>query len=392
MKRVLLLGGSYSDIPLIKEAKRRGMYVITSGNNPKDLGHQYSDEQHFVDFSNKEKALELAKKLSIDYIIPSAHDLSMVTSSYISEQMGLHTLDSYNATLLLHHKDKFKKFVNENNLMSSKSVSFSDLNQALSYQCNLKFPVIVKPIDMGGGKGITKVCDNKDLAEAIQYAFTVSIAKKIIIEEFVEGTLHSCSTFIKNSKVVFIYCDNEHSSNNPYGVSTSTSPMKDKNLVEKRLREQTEKLVSLLHLQDGLLHMQFLYDKKSDNLNIIEYTRRMPGDWYYLPLEKSTGFSYVTNVFNGYVNEEITTDLKEQKGYFSRHCLLSEKEGMLNDIYLDNEIKENIIDSFIWGKCGDIISDITYQKFGLYFLEYNTYEEMMKKTDLLHQLIKLEIE
>ncbi len=105
---MLLAGGSYGDIPLIKKAKELGFYVITSGNVKEDLGHNYSDECHLVDFSDKEELLLLAERLEIDAILPSCHDLSMISCSYVAEMLSLSGYDSYITTIRLHHKDKFR--------------------------------------------------------------------------------------------------------------------------------------------------------------------------------------------------------------------------------------------------------------------------------------------
>ena len=66
MKKLLLVGGGHSDIPLIRSAKRLGYRVITSGNRSKDLGHSESDAYIPCDFSDPQEVLELARSLEID--------------------------------------------------------------------------------------------------------------------------------------------------------------------------------------------------------------------------------------------------------------------------------------------------------------------------------------
>ncbi len=104
-KKLLIAGGGHSDIPLIKAGKELGFHVITTGNNKDALGHKYSDEYHYGDFSNKEEILELAKKLKIDAICACSNDFSAITASYVAEKMGLSGHDSYETTLLLHRAE-----------------------------------------------------------------------------------------------------------------------------------------------------------------------------------------------------------------------------------------------------------------------------------------------
>ncbi len=389
-KKLLVAGGSYGDIPIIKEAKKLGFYVITSGNREDDLGHKFSDEYHLRDFSNKEDILELAKSLNIDAIVPSCHDLSMVTCAYVAEKLCLAGYDSYETTLNLHHKDRFRKISNEIQLLAPKAFSYDNIKKAKEDYELLPIPSIVKPIDLGGGKGITIVTKKEDLNNAINYAFEYSKAKKIVIEEFVEGSLHSFSSFIKNKKVIFYFGDNEYSSVNPYGVATSTSPSKNFNLVRDKLIKEIEKIAEYLHLKDGLLHMQYLLN--DDKINIIEFTRRIPGDWYSIPVKLSTGVNHAYWTLQGYLNGDFSSLYhQEQNGYYSRHCIMSLKNGDIKDLFIDSCIKDNIIDSFIWIDKYNKIDDYIYQKFGIVFLKYNSLEEMEEKTKKINELIKIEI-
>lgn len=389
-KKLLIVGGSYGDIPLIIEAKKLGFYVITTGNNPNDLGHKFSDEVHLRDFSKKDEILELARNLKIDAIVPSCHDLSMICSSYVAEKLSLKGFDSYETTINLHHKDRFRKIATELNLMVPKFLSFENSKEAKDSLKFFSFPCIVKPIDLGGGKGITILHNLDKVDEAIDYAFQFSKSKKIIVEEFVSGTLHSFSTFIKDQKVINYFGDNEFSSVNPYGVCTSTSPSENFDNVKNILIEQTQKVAEAYKLSDGLLHLQYLLD--GNTISIIEFTRRMPGDWYSIPVEFSIGINHAYWTLQGFLDGDFSElQIKEQKGFYSRHCLMASKNGDIEGLYIDNSIKDNIVKEYIWIEQYDKVTDFVYQKFGLYFLKYNSFEEMNEKTASINKLIRVKI-
>lgn len=389
-KKILIAGGSYGDIPLINEAKKLGFYVITSGNREDDLGHQCSDEYHLRDFSKKEDILELAKYLKIDAIVPSCHDLSMVSCSYVAEKLNLPGYDSYKTTINLHHKDKFKKIANNINLMSPKAYSFDNIKTALEYSKTLPIPCIVKPIDLGGGKGITVVNSLDELSAAIHIAFKYSKSKKIVIEEFIKGSLHSFSTFVKDQKVIFYFADNEFSSTNLYGVATSSSPAKNFTNVKNKLIEQTERIARTLNLSNGLLHMQYLMD--ADEIFIVEFTRRMPGDWYSIPVELSTGVNHAYWTLQGYLDGDFSElRQKEQSSFYSRHCVMAKKNGDIDKIFIDKSIRDNIVDKYIWIDKYKRIDDFIYQKFGLLFLNYSSLEEMEEKTKNIDNLIYIKV-
>jgi len=391
-KKVLLIaGGSHSDIPMIESAKKLGYYVVTSGNNPNDVGHKYADEMCLEDFSNKEAMLQLAKKLNIDAICSSSNDFSIITSSFVSEKLNLQGYDSYETTLLIHHKDKFKKFAIKNDFLVPNSQAFTCLKDALKAISTLKYPSIVKPIDLTGGKGITKISTDTEAKKAIENAFSISRAKKIVIDDFVAGSLHSFSTIIRDEKVVFCFGDSEYSYKNMYLVSTSTTPSPNFEYIKKILIEQTEKLARLLNLVDGILHMQYLMN--GEDINIIEFTRRMPGDLYYKPVLYATGINYADFIVKAYCDLDISdVTIPKQSGFYSRHCVMSKKNGVIKNILFDSSIRKNIIDKELWYQRNDIIDNYLTYKAGIIFLKYTSEEEMISKTQDINELIRIELD
>lgn len=389
MKKILIAGGSHSDIPMIKAAKAAGFHTITSGNRSDDRGHQFSDEVHLEDFSNKEAVLALAKRLEIDAICSSSNDFSLISSAYVAEQLGLPGFDSYETTLTLHHKDRFRQLASQIGLPCPKARSFTAEAPFTPADIDgLSFPLIVKPIDLTGGKGVSQVGKMEDLAVAVKKAFDISRAKRIVIEEFFSGTLHSYSTLIKNQKVVFEYADNEFSFLNPYLVSTSTSPARIEKSILPELRASTEKVARHLKLADGILHAQFLANGR--DFIIIEYTRRCPGDFYAIPVQQSTGIDYTQLMLHPCLGVELMPPADfAQKGFYSRHCIMAESAGEIVDIRISDDIKPNIIDSFSLRKPGDHILNHLVDKAGILFLRYSSEEEMVEKNRNINTLVQL---
>jgi len=309
MKKIVILGGSHSEIPLIQEAKKRGLYVITIGNILGN-GHLLADEYHIKDYTLKDEILAFCIEKKIDYICYGAHDLSLVTFSYISEKMGINNFDSLDTTLDLHHKDKFKKIALRNNIKTTKSLSFSK-NEQIDIDI-LHFPIVIKPVDLGGGKGISIVYSKQDLDEAVKIAFEFSKVKKIVIEEFFEGKLHSLSAFIVDKSVKFYYTDDEIiCKTNPFGVCASITSSDGLKIIKNELLNEIEKIANIFNLKDGLLHIQYL--QNGSEFSIIESTRRMPGDLYNIPVELSTSFDYSKTILDFITNSP--TDIVQKNPY-----------------------------------------------------------------------------
>ncbi|MGQ9844464.1 MAG: ATP-grasp domain-containing protein [Spirochaetota bacterium] len=391
MKRVLYVGGSHSDIPLINAAKDLGFYVITTGNRKEDLGHQFSHQFHPCDYSDKEAVLHLAKTLNVDYICPCCNDFSIITCAYVAQQLSLPGFDSYNITTTIHHKDAFRSFCQSHNFPVPRALSFSNIEDAVKSLHNLNFPVIVKPVDLTGGKGVSCIDTKNDAFSLIKRAFDISKEKKIVIEEYIQGSHHGLSVFLINKKVAFYFCDNEHYYINKYLVSGASCPTSVPNNVIIDLCQIYEKMASLLNLKDGIFHTQFIL--KDNKPYITEICRRPPGDLYVKLVEYATGVQYSHYIIKSYTNLTISDiQQKSSNGYYTRHCIMSNRPGKIKNIIIHPEIRDNIFDSLYLMNRGDVITDYLNQKAGIVFIKYNTLEEMKMKALVLHTLIQVEFE
>ena len=399
MKKAFLLGGKFSDIPFIKAAKRMGYYVITSGNNPNDLGHRFSNEVVLEDYSNKEAMLDIAKKLKPDLLIPSCDDYSFLTCSYINDYLQISNFDDFEISKTIHHKNLWRDFAMKNNINSPKAMSFSNINDALKNLDKFESKVIVKPIDSAAGKGVGIIENKNNAKEIINNAFEVSRSKKIVVEEFLEGKRHGFSTIIINKKVVFYFYDNEQYNYNPFAVSgTTTSSELDSNSIENLILE-IEKIAEILNLKDGIFHTQTIARMKNNKMElvIIESCRRCGGDLYAQFVEMALNVDYPSLVINALIKNKKSFEINPinpplYRKFFARQCVMSKKCGTLNKITFKKEIQNNIIDKCMWAKNGDEIKDTARYKAGIIFLEFESKDEMDAKVNSLHKLIDFKLE
>ena len=89
MKKILMLGGAWAQIPAIQRAKEMGLYVISCDYLPNNPGHKFADEYRNISTVEKDQVLELARSEGIDGIIAYASDPSAVTAAYVGEKLGL---------------------------------------------------------------------------------------------------------------------------------------------------------------------------------------------------------------------------------------------------------------------------------------------------------------
>jgi len=390
-RRLLVLNGSHSEVPLIRSAKSLGFYVITTGDSPDLIGHQYSDEYHCMDYSDYESVLTLARKLKIDVICSCANDFGAITAAYVSERLELPGHDSFEVATLLHHKDSFKQFASKHNIPTPKSKCYDDLDMALAGVEQVIFPSIVKPVDMTGGKGVTKILSRTDYESSVIRAFECSRQKRVVVEEFFIGTLHSLSSFLVDHKVEFYFSDNEFSTVNPYAVASSASPAVDVERYAPDLVKAIESIAKALDLVDGVFHIQYIADGRE--AKIIDITRRCSGDLYPYPVSYSTHIDWASWIIRAETGEDCTSFPEiTQSGYFGRHCVMADRNGTVRDVVICDSIRPYICDSLFWWQKGDVIANFQLEKLGVVFLDFGREKGMLELVGELQGLIRVELE
>ena len=214
--RLLILNGSFSEITLIEAAHKLGYYVITSGNAPQLIGHQYADEYIGADYSDKDAILQLVKNNHVDRIVSCANDFGVITASYVAEKMGWPGHDTYENAQILHQKDRFKDLVRRLEIPAPLSVPFDDREKAIAYAAEAAYPIIVKATDLTGGKGILRADNFDEAVKAVDNALNRSRKHHLVIEPFLVGVQQSIDTFVINKKVVASVSNDTFSPINPY--------------------------------------------------------------------------------------------------------------------------------------------------------------------------------
>ena len=398
-KKLLLLGGSHAEIPLIKAAKELGWYVITTGNNRDGLGHPYADKTVFADFSNKEAMLELARTEGVQAVCSGCNDFALLSTVYVCEKLGISGHDSYATSLEIHHKDKYRALATRLGIPtpSAKVVhNETEFEQAIA---TLEFPIIVKPVDLTGGKGIHRAANAIEAREAYKNATSRTREDHIVVEEFVQGTNHGFSAMLVKGKVAFAFADNEQYYINKYLVSGANTPSTTQNASLAKLREYSERIAHELHLVDGILHIQYI-EKADGTPFIIEICRRPPGDLYIKFVKYATGIDYPKFIVKAETGEDISSiaDVPTQE-FWLRHCVMSDHEadengcsGIVRDVSFAPEIHKNIVEKFLWFKPGETITDKLLYKAGIVFFKFDTLEEMTDKTARMTDLVKIVID
>lgn len=377
MKKVLLLCASHNDLGLILSLKKLGYYVVAIGKIRGLIGEKYADRYIPLDYSDKDKVLQLARELRIDAICQCCNDYGVYTAAYVAEKMGLKGYDSYETTLLLHNKDKFKQFAHEHDITTPKSVGYSDIKQAYADIESRSYPLIIKPVDASAGNGISKVDSCEEARVAIKAAFDKSRDKRIVIEPYISGTQHGFCTFLVDRKVVAYCSNNEYSIQNPYRVEIDTFPAENDEEVRKRLIYEIEKMAGLLKLTDGIFHLQYIM---ADHVPyIIEVMRRVLGNMYSVPARFVSGFDWdyweartkcglPCNNIHGF----------GQEGFYAYKTILAKENGIITNIRIPDCYQKYLVDQCFIKSVGDVVEKCDSTPIGFLFFIFSSQQEMKR--------------
>lgn len=265
MKKLLLLGGSRYAIPVIDAAHRLGAYVVTADFLPGNVAHAFSDEYMNVSIIEKEKVLALAQNLNIDGVMSFACDPGVVAAAYIAERMGLPFQCSYESASILQDKGLFRQFLFENGFNTPHAKRYSDKKAPFGDVDFFTWPVIVKPVDSAGSKGVTKVDSPENLKSAIDTAVGGSHNGHFIIEDFLTFKGHHSSTdpFTVNGELKFItYSDQlfDKEAENPYTPAKIVWPSSMERPNQDYLTKEIQRLMHLLGMKSGIYNIESCVD------------------------------------------------------------------------------------------------------------------------------------
>lgn len=396
-KKILFLGGSLFQIPPIKYAKEQGHYVITCDYLPDNPGHKFAHEFHNVSTTDKDAILKLAKELKVDGIVAYASDPSAPTQAYVANKLGLPS-NPYESVEILARKDLFREFLKKHNFLVPKSNSFYNLFDAKNWIDELTFPIIVKPVDSSGSKGVTKVEKKEDIKKAFEYALTFSREKKIVLEEFFvrDGYQVAGDGFVVNGKLVFRCWANEHFDKlcNPLVPIGESFPSIMNNYTLEQAHSETQRLLNLLGIKMGALNFDFHYNKNGD-FSFLELGPRNGGNLIPEVIKYATGvdlIKYTVDSALGFDCSEL--EMKNTKGYYSCYMVHSLHNGVVKEIWYSDEIKNNIIEENIFVKQGDKVNkfDGSNHTLGTMIMKFESQNEMLEKMDNMEKYLKVIVE
>lgn len=377
-KRVLFLGGAYAQVPIIQEAKDRGWYIITCDYLPGNPGHKLADEYYNVSTTDFQGVLELAKKVNPDFVIAYASDPAAPTAAYVSDKLGLPG-NTYNSVKLLSEKDLFRNFLLNNGFNTPRSVSIINENDFENVRF-LSFPIMIKPTDSSGSKGIAKIDNISQLSKAVKYAKSFSRNNRIIAEEYIESygpQIHG-DGFVIDGELIFHYLGDHHYNKaiNPFVPYSTTWPsIQEKHIISK-IEEELNRAISLSGFKNGAINIE-VRTTESGEIFIMEIGPRSGGNFVPQVVKYATNFDMINATLDFYENKDVTIPKINAK-YSAYYVLHNDIDGILKRITISDEIQNKIKEFHQYVKPGEKVNSFqgANAAIGVLLLIFSSQKEM----------------
>ena len=383
MKKLMLLGGIRYLLPVIKAAHEQGYYVITADYLPDNIAHKYSDEYVNVSIIDKEAVLKVAQEKQIDGIMSFGVDPGVVSAAYVAEEMGLPFQCSYEASCILQDKSRFRQFLSEHGFNCPKAKGYDDIDKALRDADAFSWPVIVKPVDSAGSKGVTEVFRKEDLRRAIETASAVSISKHFIIEDYLVADGQSSgseSFFVKGELRYNAFYDQlfELNSPNPFVPMVEQWPsMKDGTVLDD-VRRQLQRLGVIMGFGTGLFNVEWRVS--GGKVYLMEVSPRAGGNRLAEILNYATDVDIImAETLKSVGMEYGNIHEPNYNGNYAIYNLHSNRHGRFAGLAIDPAFeKRYLIEKEVRVEVGDTVEPFAgaNTSIGTLFLRTDTRQEM----------------
>ncbi|MCQ1538195.1 ATP-grasp domain-containing protein [Methanocalculus taiwanensis] len=286
MSSILIIGAGPNQLPAIRMARERGYRVVATDMDPDAEGFALADEFGIVSTRDVAATVEFARHSAMKHPISGVMTMaseSAMTVAAVADALGLPGLPpvaAENATNKVKRQLLFKK----HGILSPRFAIAHDAHDACKKSEELGYPVVVKPADSAGSRGVQKVENSKQMEDAVVEIRTISTITEILIEEFLTGTEHSIEGVVLNGNVIWAGLSDRNYDKKeiypPYFLEDGdTMPTSLDPDIVRAVEEAATKAVHALGITWGPVKGDILIDD-TKGIRILEMAARLSGDYF----------------------------------------------------------------------------------------------------------------
>jgi len=382
-KTLMLLGGSQSQLAAIRMADDLGYRTVLCDYLPDNPGRLLVDVFYQVSTTEKDAVFEVARNELIDGIVAYGSDPAAPTAAYVAEQLGLPGVP-YETARSFCDKRLFREFLEERGFNVPRSTRLSSSSQLEEVE-SFKLPLIVKPVDSSGSKGVTVVRNPGAIRNALETAIEKSRCGDAIVEEFIERDhehVIEAEIFVMEGEVVSWGLMNSirDTASNPLLPAGYTLPLQ---LNEERatlVRDEVSRLVSFTGVRDGAFNIEMLIDK-TGRLFFLDAGPRNGGNMLSEFIGMASGNNLVSATLRAAMGELNGADLAfdgVSGGCWGLSVLHSSETGTFSGVKYSDTAKRALRREVLNAEAGDVVHPFVEctDLVGLAFFEFENAAQM----------------
>lgn len=382
-----MLGGSRQQVVAIEKAKALGFRTVVCDYLPDNPGQHHADVFYQESTTDRERMLEIARAEGVSGVLAYSSDPASPTAGYVAESLGLPT-NPLAAIETMSEKHLFRAFIRETGLPCPQAAPFpADVTAAevVGQLEGFRWPVVVKPTDSSGSKGVTVLEDMGGLPAAIAHAREFSRNGTLIAEEYIRQSFPHVvggDVFVVDGEIRFwglMSCLRDEGGNSlvPVGKKTPSGLLPAQTAAVK---DVLQRLVTALGVRFGELNVEVIVGEGGVPY-VLELGSRAGGNMIPVQLSDASGKDLVAaNVLAAMGEDpgEIAWDSSEADACLATYVLHSNVAGTFGGVEYDEEIWPHVYREVVYDEPGDPVEvfDGANKALGIVFLRFESEEEM----------------
>ncbi len=349
MQKVVVLGGGPDQTLLVKAFKRRQWEVIVIDYYEDPPAKPFCDH-HYQESTYDEVMIEkIVRDEAADLVTTISTDQPLLFAARISEKLGLPFPISEETAAKITNKKLMKKVLSENKIPTASYFTVTEDDAVLADGRGLTFPLIVKPVDSSGSRGVQRVDTLQTLPDAVEAAFAFSHSHEVIVEEFICGTLLSVDAMVLNGEANVIMATDIHNATQPGKEALcvrNSYPSQISAVARSAVREVVQRVADAFGLVNTPLFIQMIVG--GDAPYVVELSARVAGGSKPYFIKQVTGLDIVESYTNLLLNEDVNLTIVRSSDHLSL-CYVYAHAGHLKSIGgIDELIATGDIENWIY--------------------------------------------
>lgn len=295
MKKIVILGASDFQNPLILKAKEMGFETHVFAWRDGSIGERTADRFYPISITEKEQILARCREIRPDAVTTIASDLGGAVANDLSNQLGL-SGNAPETSVIASNKYQMRLALRQAGIPTPGFVRVNRESGPEAIQ-GLHFPLIVKPTDRSGSRGVSRVSSLEEWFSAVRRACEQSFEGEAITEEYLTGQEYSCECISYQGAHTFLALTQKYTTGSPHYIETAhIQPAILPEALGAEVHRTVFAALDALKIRNGASHTELKIDSQG-RIGIIEVGARMGGDCigsHLVPL--STGYDFVKMV------------------------------------------------------------------------------------------------